>query len=319
MGLKSCFFVGALLLAVSLAPSAWAGPAVGEECDLGVIRVVGGLNKFFYSEKDGTPIASFSYGPVLPVSEVFVGRWDGLADNVTIRRDLGGGKFFVNTDFDAQAEDAWIFGVSSDKAMAGDVDGDGDADVAVVRDVGGGAAKVFFDTNDSGQVSEIAFQFGNFGDIHMLGRWAGTPTDYVALIRDIGGGHQWNLDTDGDKGVEVSYTFGAVATDEPRVADINGDGTDDPILLRTQGNNIRILSDTNGDGTPDDNFVFGLTTDEHHFCDADGDGDDDPIFARKENGQTRFYIDTTHDGNAEIVQGHGLDTDDSIVGDFDGM
>lgn len=110
----------------------------------------------------------------------------------------------------------------------------------------------------------------------------------------------------------VQFGNGLAAGDRPFLADVNGNGDDDPCIRRGG----QFLCDTAHDGgAPEVVLAFGSPGHVPLFGDLDGDGDDDPCVRR---GRT-FLCDTAHDGGeAEARVLFGLAADIPLLGDVDG-
>lgn len=110
----------------------------------------------------------------------------------------------------------------------------------------------------------------------------------------------------------VRFGRGLAAGDRPFLADVDGDGDDDPCVRRGGA----FLCDTAQDGgDPEVTLPFGAAAHVPLLGDLDGDGDDDPCVRR---GRT-FLCDAAHDGGeAEVKILFGLASDLPVLGDADG-
>src|SRR5690606_26032790 len=128
-----------------------------------------------------------------------------------------------------------VFRPMTDTVVIGDWNGSGRDFVGTVAPQGS-VLRWRLDTNDNGAVAEIVFGFGNATDTPIVGDWNGDGVTDVGVIRNNGGVYQWLLDfnTPGTRGgaAEASFSFGSAATDTPVVCDWDGDGSDEPGLIR---------------------------------------------------------------------------------------
>ncbi|MFZ5829222.1 MAG: choice-of-anchor D domain-containing protein, partial [Planctomycetota bacterium] len=155
--------------------------------------------------------------------------------------------------------------------------------------------------------------------------------DYVGAVRPgspvynlqqwtLDQGERWNVD-------DLTLEFG-LATDQVIVGDWDGDGDDDPGVIRNINGFWNWFLDTDGDrdheipGTG--SLIFGLAADVPVVGDWDGDGRDSPGVARQHpSGFLYWYLDTNGDGdpipdNQNDPYLFGLHGDIPVVGDWDG-
>ena len=100
--------------------------------------------------------------------------------------------------------------------------------------------------------------------------------------------------------------------DEYLFGDWDGDGRDNVAVRR----GLRVLMDSDFDGSPNRTFEYGNgDSDEYYVGDWNGDGKDN-IAVRRDG---KFFMDTNFDGSAEITFSFGNgDTDTYLVADLDG-
>lgn len=214
-----------------------------------------------------------------------------------------GGKWFFDVEKDGGVgESISYFGISGDRAVPGDWDGDGFDEMAIYRN-----GQWFFDMDGKGGVSEKSFWFGLPGDIPVAGDFNGDGTSDAAVYRN----GQWFVDLDGQGGIgEKSFWFG-LQGDVPVVADWDGNGSADATVYR-QG---QWFADLGGDGGTDEkSFWFGLQDDIPLAGDWDNNGIVDPAIFR--NGQ--WFLDLAGDGGiAEESYWYGLPDDNPVAYRFD--
>jgi subtilisin family serine protease len=200
------------------------------------------------------------------------------------------------------------FGVSGDRAVAGDWNGDGFKKVGVFR-----GGWWFNDANgslawDSGDRSGA---FGAAGDRPIVGDWNGDKRDEVGVFRN----GSWFFDMNGNMtwdGNDRSGQFG-VATDTVVVGDWNGDGKDEIGVFR----NGTWFLDWNGNRTWDGSdriAYFGGAGDVPYVGDFNGDGRDEIAVFR--NGT--WFADSDRslgwNGNVDRTWTFGNSSQSFIVG-----
>lgn len=207
--------------------------------------------------------------------------------------------------------------------LAGDWDGDGDADTGWYRD-----GQVTLHVPDSG---EIRFTYGRRGDLPIVGDWDADGVDSLGIVRQ---GGEWHLVDDHRGGTaDVTFTYGRVGSrgsDLPLVGDWSGDGMDTVGIVRDgewhlrntlsggpgqivftygrvgpRGDDIPLIGDWDGDGKD----TVGIVRDgEWHlrFRLAGGPADRSFVFGRTTRGDVPVIGDWIGDGTdtAGIVRGH---------------
>lgn len=209
-----------------------------------------------------------------------IGDWNGDgADDVGFRRPATS-RFYLDANGNRQWDDigggditSATFGLSTDRAVIGDWNGDGTDDIGVWRP---STRQFILDTNGNRRLDSSAngdirtTAFGLATDYPVIGDWNGDGIDDLGFWRpsnrqfylDANGNRSWDGTVGGDL---VTGAFG-LATDRPVVSDWNGDGTDDLGFWRPSSREF--LLDTNRnkrwDGTAGGDTVttaFGLSTD----------------------------------------------------------
>lgn len=120
-------------------------------------------------------------------------------------------------------------GNQGDRVAPGDYDGDGRADFAVRRNIGGGQA-AFYRLYSAGGADGVAF--GLSGDSIVSGQWDGDCKTDIAVVRGSGGNIVWYILNSTDGQVR-GYAFGDSAVDFATPGDYDGDGIFDISVWRT--------------------------------------------------------------------------------------
>lgn len=186
-----------------------------------------------------------------------------------------------------------------------DYDGDGKADVSVVRP--GASSTWYLSRSTAGFAS---FGFGTTGDRLAPADFDGDGKTDVSVFRpSTGGWYRINSSTN----TFVAVAFGA-SSDLPRPGDFDGDGKADISVYRpgASGNWYRLNSSTGA-------FVataFGATGDIPLLGDFDGDAKDDIAVFRP--GTTAGFYRLNSSTGAFVATAFGTTGDVPVAGDYDG-
>ena len=101
-------------------------------------------------------------------------------------------------------------------------------------------------------------------------------------------------------------------------ADFNGDGSADPVLIRSVGNDLEWMADFNRNGSPSFRVRYGLATDRPIPGDYNGDGRTDFAVLRKVGNDYQWIIDVNHDGVTDIRKTYGILGDRAVPADYNG-
>ncbi len=223
---------------------------------------------------------------------------DGKAD-ISVFRPDGGFWYLLNS---ASGFTGSQFGVSTDKLVPADYDGDGVTDLAVYR---GGT---WYLQRSSAGFTGIAF--GAADDVPQPADYDGDGKADLAVYRPSNGTwYIYNLVTN----QFTSAQFGA-STDKPVASDYNGDGKADYAVFRPSNGTWYIARPT---GVPAQNFdsiQFGEANDKPVPADYDGDGKTDVAVYRPLNGS--WYINRSQLGFTSLQ--FGISTDLPAPADYDG-
>jgi hypothetical protein len=224
-------------------------------------------------------------------------RMSGLRAELALRR-TSGAVTYLDYNGDSVPDATVPFGVASDIALAGDVNGDGITDLVLFRN------GVWYASTHQDGVVDATFYFGAPGDQPLLGDVDGDGTDDLIVFRN----GTWYVSTKRDGVADMTFHFGAPG-DIALVGDFNGDGVLDFAVYR---NGVWYV-DTNRDGNADMIIAFGGSPGDIPFVlDYDGDGRADIGVFR--NGI--WYINTTLDGSTAITVPFGAAGDQPLAGYF---
>ena len=119
------------------------------------------------------------------------------------------------------------FGVTGDKPVVGDWNGDGVKTIGIFRD-----GRWFLDMDGDGRWSpgDVYAEFGEAGDLAVVGDWTGDGTTKLGVYRH----GRFILDTNGNRQIDESDASFTVDGPEgkPAAADFDGDGKTDVAVMR---------------------------------------------------------------------------------------
>jgi hypothetical protein len=230
-------------------------------------------------------------GPNPPPRTKFDFDGDGKADPSVITASTGTWSYAASSANYEIRSSRW--GVSSDKFVPADYDGDGKYDLAVFR------SGIWYIMGSAGAFR--AEHFGSPGDIPQPGDYDGDRKDDLAVFRPSNG--TWYMQ--GSRSGFSAVQFG-VTTDKPVAADYDGDGKTDQAVYRN-GAWYMNKSTTGFAGVN-----WGLATDIPVPADYNGDGKADIAVYRNGN----WYI--LKDNGTFSHVNWGIATDIPVPADYTG-
>jgi len=221
----------------------------------------------------------------------------GLRAELALRRPASA-VYYLDYDNDGSPESTVPFGVPTDVALAGDVDGDGISVPVLFRD-----GTWYASTHQDGS-ADRRFDFGAATDTPLLADMDGDGTADLVVFRD----GTWYVSTKRNGVADMTFYFGQ-AGDVPLIGDFNGDGIADLALFR---NGIWYV-DTDRNGVADVTIAFGGVSGEIPLAlDFDGDGRTDIAVFR----DGLWWINTTLGGSPAIGVFYGDKGDKPLAGYF---
>lgn len=209
-----------------------------------------------------------------------------IGDGLAITRNAGGTMLTViDPTRDATALEFALFGLSTDKIISGDWDGDGNASLGIFRDAGGTGLWILDYTGNGVLTYEL---FGLSTDTPVPGDWdTSTPGDELGVTRAAGGSLLWIVQDSSGPGGLVYGLFG-LSTDVPVPGNWDGDAGngDNPGVTRAEGGSKLWITEGSGGF---DYGLWGASTDEAIAGDYTGDQNTD--YGVRVAGSNLFVLD----------------------------
>lgn len=241
---------------------------------------------------------------------------DGRTD-WAVTRDVGGQiRWFYNTNGTGAPTVGLDWGLTNDRNVPEDYDGDGIDDIAVWRPAPATQANFFIlrSSNNTAQIS-------NFGqtndDPSIVGDYDGDGKADVAVYRSAAQSIWFYRGTLNNPSGNITFvSWGTTIPDRPAPGDYDGDGKYDFVIRRPDSGSGRywMLQTTAGFATQ----VFGLSTDAIVPGDYDGDGKTDLAVKRNESGIFNWYIQPSSGGAFQQFLFGAVASDLTAQGDYDG-
>lgn len=234
---------------------------------------------------------------------------DGLSDISVVRPNAGGSSIWFRQLSSGSRNafeyaEAISFGLSTDKYVPADFDGDGIPDTAIYRD---GTWWIF--RSASRQISTV--NFGLPSDIPMPEDFDGDGIADVCVFRPSEG--NWYRQNSSDEQIVAGHW--GQSGDIPVIGDFDGDSKADLAVFRPSSGSWYVLQSSNGAARGD---AFGQNGDIPVSGDFNGDGRTDLAVFRPSNG---FWYSAKASGvpaqNFDAYQ-FGLSTDVPVAADYDG-
>ncbi len=160
------------------------------------------------------------------------------------------GTWYVDRDLDGVTDVVYDFGgMPGDVPLAGDIDGNGIADLVIFRN-----GLWYISTRRDGVADIVRGLGGALGDIPLLADMNGDGRADLGIYRD----GMWLFDTTGDSIRDLVFQFGGAPGDVPLAGDWNGDGTADLIVYRS---GEWYVNTTRVPGAVNDYAAFGAPSD----------------------------------------------------------
>jgi hypothetical protein len=208
----------------------------------------------------------------------------------------------------------------------GDIDGDGDADIAEAT--AAGVLQWSENTTGTGSawtVQAIATGFGDVVDLALIDVDRDGTLDLVAASLDLGDVAWWSNNVgDGSSWTKVSIDISFLGANSVAFGDMNGDGTVDILSAASSEDDLAWFDNTDGDGNAWTERTIDGSLDgaaDIAVGDLDGDGDLDVAAAAITDAQIVIYTNTSGNGTAfnTIVLKSGATGANSVdVVDVDG-
>jgi hypothetical protein len=231
--------------------------------------------------------------------------------DVTVYRPSTGGWFTLQSSTNYTTSSSVSWGLSTDRIVPGDYDGDGKADPAVYRPSTGAWHILKSSTNFT---TSMSLSWGLSTDVPEPGDYDGDGKTDPAVYRPSTG--SWYILYSSTNYTTSGAVSWGLNTDIPLPADYDGDGKTDPAIYRPSTGLWAILKSSTGYSSGI--YVsWGLSTDVPVPGDYDGDGKVDPAIFRPSTGLWAILKSSTGFGSSIDIS-WGLSTDVPVPGDYDG-
>lgn len=199
---------------------------------------------------------------------------DGAADAIIVSNSYlwASGHSVPGVGLDLTTISVLQYGIAGDVPLVGDFNGDGFFDACAFR--AGTWNVALSDANGLSDANLVSGGFGAAGDIPFAADMNGDGRDDGILCRDNGGGMIWYVaysDASGVVGGAGTASLGGFGSftlgDEPFVADVDGDGLADRVVVRPGAPNTIYVEFTGGGGG--DSALFGTSGDATLFANLD--------------------------------------------------
>jgi len=226
--------------------------------------------------------------------------------DLAIFRPSTGGWWVLNSSGQGYVAQAW--GVTGDKPVEGDYDGDGKTDFAIFHPVDG-SWQVFQTSTSSG----YGFQFGVDSDEPVQADYDGDgKTDFAIFRKDSSSNGVWYIRKSSNGSVMIQQW--GLDTDTPVPADFDGDGKADLAVFRSSEAKFYYLR-SGQDNASYQMIAFGQPGDKPVPGDYDGDGKADAAVWR---ANYTWHILNSSNGAIEGYTFGDPNSDKYVQNDYDG-
>ena len=225
--------------------------------------------------------------------------------DVAVWRPSTGGWYVMGAGGVMRAAVGW--GLSGDRAAAGDYDGDGKTDFCVFRP---SETKWYILRSSNGYIDGVTSGASN--DIPAPADYDGDGKTDLTGFRPSDG--KWYITRSSNPSIVDAPAFG-LSTDERIPADYDGDGKADLTVWRDSTKSFyRLKSDNTTETVSFASSPYNLATSDQDPVSADYDGDGRADFAVRDGGN--WIILKSSNGQVQITN-WGLFTDKAVPNDFD--
>lgn len=237
---------------------------------------------------------------------------DGRTDLSVFRPSIG--DWFIRRSTQGYYQQHW--GISTDKPVPADYDGDFKTDIAVWRENGyGDPSRSYFFIFQSSNSTFRQEQFGSAGDVPtIVGDWDGDGKADVAVYRGgatAGAQSLFYYRPSGTVGIDFRAIAWGVSGDQPVRGDFDGDGRLDAAIFRPSNSIWYVLQSSNSQPLFQN---WGLASDQRVQADYDGDGRTNFAVFRPSNG-VWYILDST---GTPIYRQWGASGDTPVPADYNG-
>ncbi len=306
---------GAVLRSTCIATGNGTGIAVD---DVGDVYVAGTTSSTAFPVTPGAFQPNFGGAP----NDVFALKFDMTNDDTVGVFKPGTRQFQLrNSNTGGPAELTATFGITGDKPIVGDWDGNGTTTIGVYTPSTGTFAIRNSNTNGT---PDATFAFGAPNLIPISGDWDGDGDDTIGVFDPVTGAYFLKNSLAGGN-ADITLNFGPGGQGAiPVAGDWNGDGVD-TIGFYVPSTRTFFLRNQNAGGNADLQFVFGPSAATPVAGDWNGDGIDTVAtfsrisFLPQLQGMKFTFTNVNAAGTGEFTVAFGVSGDLAIVGNWDGQ
>lgn len=225
---------------------------------------------------------------------------------VGVFRPSNGALYLKNINETGYADTILTYGITDDKPVTGDWDGNSTKTIGVYRN-----GTFFLKNSNTLGYADITFPFGTSGDLPLAGDWDGDGVDTVGVYRN---GMFFLRNSNSTGAPDMQFALG-MAGDIPIAGDWTHKGYDTVGVFRPS-NGALYLKSTNTTGYADIVCTYGIPGDKPVTGDWDGNGTDTIGIYR--DGMF-FLRNSNTNGYADVQFALGISGDEPISGDWLGL